>query len=371
MNAGTEKASPQVAYGRLLESAHFSSYGFERLCDSLEWLLKDDRWRQLGDWGINEFLATIDLSSLNLGSKRPKLIKRIKELQPDASQRAIAKAVGVDQATVSRDLADADASDGAAKSLKHKDAKSESDANASPLWLAKPASETADKIRAAVQIAETRKAGEDKRKADLERPVDIELPDGIIHGDFYELSRSIPGDSVDLIFTDPPYDADSIYLYEQAAEVAARILKPGGSFVAYSGEKYLFDVLGACRKHLVYWWTCAVIHHEGGDQLLAKLGARCGWKPLVWYVKGTRGDVQNIVSDTIHSVIQKDDHEWQQSTVEARYFIQKLCTKDGCVVDFFLGSGTTAVAAAELGRRFIGYEINAATIERAARRIAL
>jgi DNA modification methylase len=74
--------------------------------------------------------------------------------------------------------------------------------------------------------------------------------------------------------------------------------------------------------------------------------------------------------DTVRSGREKDIHEWQQAIAEARYFIQKLCTPGGCVVDFFLGSGTTAVAAAELGRRFIGYEINAATIERAARRIA-
>lgn len=60
--------------------------------------------RRLGDWDINEFLGTIDLSSLNLGGKRPKLIKRIKELQPDASQRAIARAVGVGVGTVNRDL---------------------------------------------------------------------------------------------------------------------------------------------------------------------------------------------------------------------------------------------------------------------------
>lgn len=218
-------------------------------------------------------------------------------------------------------------------------------------------------------IAATRQAAEGTRKANLERSVDIELPAGIYHGDFYELSRDIPDDSIDLIFTDPPYDADSVPLYEKAAEVAARILKPGGSFVAYSGVKHQADVVVACRKYLIYWWTCIVVH-EGGDQLLQKLGIRCGWKPMVWFVKQTRGDVQNVISDIVRGNREKDVHEWQQSVIEARYFIERLSFPDSYVVDFFLGSGTTAVAAKELGRRFIGYEIDAGTIEAAVKRLA-
>ncbi len=210
----------------------------------------------------------------------------------------------------------------------------------------------------------TRQANEEKRRSDLHRAVTTELPRGIFHGDFYELSRDIPDNSVDLIFTDPPYDADSVPLYEKAAEVAARILKPGGSFIAYSGQKHLPGVFHGCGKHLVYWWTCAAIH-GGGDQLLQKLGIRCGWKPLVWYVKQTRGNVQNIMADIVLGDREKDNHEWQQSSIEARYFIQSLSAPGGYVVDFFLGSGTTAKAAVDLGRRFIGYELNAGTIERA------
>jgi hypothetical protein len=32
--------NPDIVYGRLLESAHISSYSFERVCSELEWLLK-------------------------------------------------------------------------------------------------------------------------------------------------------------------------------------------------------------------------------------------------------------------------------------------------------------------------------------------
>src|SRR5205814_2191015 len=50
----------------------------------------------------------------------------------------------------------------------------------------------------------------------------------ITTGDAQLLSTHIPDNSIDLIFTDPPYDRDSLSLYEWLAEFAARALKPGG-----------------------------------------------------------------------------------------------------------------------------------------------
>lgn len=217
--------------------------------------------------------------------------------------------------------------------------------------------------------SETKQAKEDKQAADLARPVRIALPAGIHRGDFRELSAGIDDDSVDLIFTDPPYDGDSVVLYEDAARIAARILKPGASMIAYSGQRYLPDVLAGMSKHLRYWWTIAGVH-EGGNQMLQKLGIRCGWKPLVWFVKDTRGDVQNVMFDVVRGDREKDAHEWQQSQIEAVQLIEKLCAPGGVVVDFCLGGGTTAVACKHLGRRFIGFEVNAQSLERSVERLA-
>jgi predicted methyltransferase len=95
--------------------------------------------------------------------------------------------------------------------------------------------------------------------------VSTTLPPGLHHGDFRELADQIADGSVQLVFTDPPYDKDSVDLYEDAARVARRILKPGGSFVAYSGQRHLLDVAAACSRHLDYWWTFAGVH-EGTQQ---------------------------------------------------------------------------------------------------------
>lgn len=210
---------------------------------------------------------------------------------------------------------------------------------------------------------------EQKRADDLARPAVAVLPEGIHRGDFRELARLIPDESVELVFTDPPYDADSVELYEAAAKEAARILKPGGSMIAYSGQRHLPAVLAGMSKHLRYWWTIAGVH-EGGNQMMQKLGIRCGWKPLVWFVKGTRGDVQNVLLDVVRGDREKFAHAWQQSQAEAEYYIRELCSEGGTVVDFFLGGGTTAAACEATGRRCIGFEVNAAAIENTVRRLA-
>lgn len=210
---------------------------------------------------------------------------------------------------------------------------------------------------------------EQKRAQELARPVEIALPDGVHRGDFRELAAQIPDESVELVFTDPPYDADSVELYEAAAREAARILRPGGSMIAYTGQRHLPAVLAGMSKHLRYWWTIAGVH-DGGNQLMNKLGVRVGWKPLVWFVKGTRGDIQNVVLDVVRGDREKDSHVWQQAQTEAEYYIRELCSQNGVVVDFFLGGGTTMAAARALGRRCIAFEIDAGAIERAARRLS-
>lgn len=46
------------------------------------------------------------------------------------------------------------------------------------------------------------------------------------------------------------------------------------------------------------------------------------------------------------------------------------CPKEGVVLDPFMGSGTTAIVALKLGRKFVGIELNPAFVEMANERIA-
>src|SRR5262249_36957206 len=80
-----------------------------------------------------------------------------------------------------------------------------------------------------------RQLRDDEKKAVLHREIYIQS-EGIVIGDFREMAKEIPDNSVQLIFMDPPYDRDSLPLYEAAAEIGARILKPGGSLITYTGQ---------------------------------------------------------------------------------------------------------------------------------------
>lgn len=194
---------------------------------------------------------------------------------------------------------------------------------------------------------------------------------GIYHGDFRTLApKVLPASCAQLVFTDPPYDEESLPLFEAAAREAARVLRPGGSFLAYAGQKYLSQAIAACSQHLTYWWLFALMH-EGPGQLLQKLGVRCQWKPMIWCVKTTRGNVTAIVSDLIQGTgREKDQHPWQQAEAEAAQIIERLTCPGDLVVDFMAGSGTIPAAATSLARRVVAFELLAENVEKITKRIA-
>ena len=278
--------------------------------------------------------------------QRQKAYAELKAEDPKIGKRTIARVTGIGRGTVDREVP---GPNGPARNNLH---------------LLSQALTNDPGPNGPSDVGKKRKAGEDARKAILEKPADPQILPGIYAEDFFVGADRIADESVDLVFTDPPYDRDAVDLYRKAAKVAARILKPGGSFVAYSGQKYLPEVYGLINHPaLRYWWTFAGVH-SGGNQMLQKLGIRCGWKPIVWYVKGTRGDVSEVLADVVTGDREKEHHEWQQSEAEALHFIEKLTFPDGLVVDFFLGGGTTKAAADKLGRRFIGFEIDTAAAEK-------
>lgn len=190
----------------------------------------------------------------------------------------------------------------------------------------------------------------------------------VIVGDFRDHADKVPNGSLSLIFTDPPYNRKGLEMLPGLAEFAEQKLAEGGSLLCYVGQTKLPQAIIALQKSLRYWWTICCLH-DGGKNLMREYGIRAGWKPILWFVKETRDDKEDIVIDVVSGGEEKDEHEWQQAESEAAYWIQHLTPKDGIVCDPFLGSGTTAIAAISLKRKWIGFEIDPDTAKAATVRI--
>lgn len=210
------------------------------------------------------------------------------------------------------------------------------------------------------------KAAEERRQQPVEIP-DTDADTQLFHGDFRDLGWE-PG-SVDLIFTDPPYPAEFLPLWSDLAAFAAEVLTDTGMLVAYSGHFHLPEVLDRMRAHLRYVW-CGSLVTFGAHNNVHPVHVRTRSKPLLFFAKPSwKPDAW--FDDTFSSEgREKDLHDWQQSVGAARYYIETLSTAGGLVVDPFLGSGTTAVAAKELGRRFIGCDVDADAVASAQGRVA-
>jgi ParB-like chromosome segregation protein Spo0J len=183
----------------------------------------------------------------------------------------------------------------------------------------------------------------------------------------------IPDNSIDLILSDPPYTADMLHLFESLAQFAARKLKPGGSVVFYYGQLNQPEIHMMFHKYkgTLEWYWPLCVKHTGGIPKMWSRSIYPRWKPMMWFTKGEESTLTSIhhmdMSDFIESTPpDKDAHPWAQSPTEAEFIIENLTLDENAlVVDPFLGSGAFGIAAAKLGRYFVGIEIDRDTFEKA------
>lgn len=179
----------------------------------------------------------------------------------------------------------------------------------------------------------------------------------------------IEGNSVSLIFTDPPYHDEALYLFKDLAVHASRVLRDGGSLVTYVGQGNIGKIINMMEEQgLRYHWIFSI---KNGGPSASVFGKKIlvGGKIMLWFVKGKyEGE---FVRDFIDSEFQgKELHEWAQSSVESDYYIKYMTIENEIVYDPFLGSGTFGISAVRLNRQFIGCEIDKDHYENARRLIS-
>lgn len=195
-------------------------------------------------------------------------------------------------------------------------------------------------------------------------PPPSELPitpdNNILDKDFHILEDELEDNSVDLFFTDPPYEKESLYLYSDLAKLAQAKLKPSGICLAYSGQSHLNQIFNLMSEHLDYWWTFAIFI-TGAELRIWNKKLWVRWKPVLAFTK--RPSNGRLTDSWFCDYVQgsgkdKRFHKWGQSVQEAAYWIEALVPENGLVVDPFCGGGTIPLACKLLGRQWLATEID-------------
>lgn len=197
----------------------------------------------------------------------------------------------------------------------------------------------------------------------LAQPTILAVPTGddiqIMHGDFRNLD--ITPASAKLVLTDPPYDRDSMPLWDDLAVLAEKVLVDGGVLLAYTGTMFLPEIITALSKKLVYRWMLATVH-EGPTTRIHSLNMTTGWSPVVMFTKG-KYEANYAFQDIIKGAGQeKKYHPWQKPLAEIEHLVNVFTSPGDLVVDPFGGSFTTAVACKRLGRRCLSCDIDQACV---------
>lgn len=210
------------------------------------------------------------------------------------------------------------------------------------------------------------------RKEAKKFSVPKELPDTceLFVADVESGIERVPKNSVDFIITDPPYPKEYIYLYECLSDLAADVLKDGGSLLVMCGQSYLPEVIERLCTSMTYHWTLCYLTPGGQSPSLWQKNTNTFWKPIIWMTKGKyKGD---YIGDVIKTDVNSNDkrfHEWGQSENGMASIIEKFTYPGDVIMDPFLGGGTTGVCAVSMGRRFIGCDINEECVNKSRERI--
>ena len=229
----------------------------------------------------------------------------------------------------------------------------------------------------------------------------------ILHGDCRELLKQIPSNSIDLIITDPPYEivaggaggafgADKRDYHKAYAVLDCEKHAPGGIICSGFDFAILDELCRVMKKVNIYIW-CSKLQVR---KLLDYFEDRgCATDILTWHKTNPTPTCNNTyLSDTEYLIFARDKGvkvygsyhtkrkyyvtptnkadkaKYGHPTIKPLHIIQNLVINSSLegdtVLDPFMGSGTTGVAALNTGRNFIGIELDETYYEIASKRLS-
>lgn len=186
----------------------------------------------------------------------------------------------------------------------------------------------------------------------------------IVEGDFFNTSV-IKDKSIDLIYTEPPYDVQDYSQYGRMAEWAVSKLKDDGLVMCYAGIGFISWIIKDMSQYLEYFYS-TVIWMPDSIAYNWRVGFRTKYKPILcWRKKGSTRGLNGIRDVEMCRSSDRTIHKWEHDVQAPDYYVNNLCSPGSLICDPFLGEGIFAFACPR-DMNFIGCEIdeNVCTVAR-------
>jgi len=333
----------------------------------------------LSDAEKRQLVRALNLARRHLSqAERRALIADAIRDDPDASDRRVAVALGVSHPTVAAVRGELEAAGDVENLSTRTDTLGRVQPVRRPAVLARSKRDEARALDALAamgddapaRLLDLRTAEREARQATYQRMREatepVEGAEGerweLRCGDFATVLDDLEPGSVDLVLTDPPYTDDFGGRWVELSALCARVLKPGGVAVFYSGHHNMPDVIAQLGTQLQWLWHIVVVQ-PGQESRFMATHVHNGHRDLLAYSAGAY-EPRRWLRDTIAATTTPDKslHPWQQGVQTPAYLVDLLCEPGGLVLDPCVGSGTFGIAALDAGRRFLGVDVDPVTV---------
>jgi len=201
-------------------------------------------------------------------------------------------------------------------------------------------------------------------------------------GDCLEVMKTIPDKSIDLVLTDPPYNVNINYgtiSDDLKKEDYIWFIKEFRKEVNRLSDGNIILLLGCKTDIILNWWKAfpdasQTIIRVGASVNTSLSGMRPQYRPMLSTIPSQKWwsnlweDIR-FPGEGYFFNEPRYDHPCIAPLKWAKKCLEAFSLSTWAILDPFMGSGTTGVACKELGRNFIGIEIEPKYFEIAQRRI--
>ena len=173
-----------------------------------------------------------------------------------------------------------------------------------------------------------------------------------------------PG-SVDVVLTDPPYEAGSEGLYRDLGTAAGLLLRPGGTLAVLMGCGMFhtqFTALNeAARAAELEWCGLDMYRMPGASTMVRPTRQHVTSKPVAVYYRPPHHDRwrdNTIAAPARRAQEQTAGHPWEQQAAGMGLLVDRYALPGQTVADPFCGGGTIPLAAAMHGCLTIASDVD-------------